>query len=66
MVLYLHADHEYGDDVADDTGCRYGDQTGHHEAVVEVPLADFGGTGTVKVDGGDIGWIVGDKEVTVG
>ncbi len=62
----LSANNNHGDKVVDNTGGGYGNQTGDHEAVIEVPLADFGGTAAVEIDGGDIRRVVEDKEMPVG
>ncbi|CSB05667.1 Uncharacterised protein [Vibrio cholerae] len=33
--------------------------------MVEIPLTDLGGPCVIEVDGGDIRWVVRNKEVTV-
>ena len=42
-----------------------GNETGKLEGVVEHILADSCGPRTVKVDGGHLGGIVGDEEITI-
>ena len=56
---------EEGDEVAGDAGYDGVYQTGHHERVVQQVLADDSGTRAVKVHGGDIRGVVGDKEVAI-
>ena len=45
--------------------CNRAHQAGQHKAVIEQIFADAGGAGAVKIDCGDYGGVVGDKEVAI-
>ena len=46
-------------------GDAYADEAGHHETVVEQVFADDCSAAAVEIHRGDVGRIVGDKEITV-
>jgi len=63
MSAYL--EDKPGKEVRNDGGDTYGDETGHHEGMVEQILAYLRCAGAVEIDGRYIRRIVRDKEIAI-